>query len=168
MSRLLNPSQAFMAHELREQGVTPGRIAEMLNVDEAVLRRSFRLPDLVEPEQVADEAPAESPSSWAPPADEHTHWRKVPVRGQELGIGVLRRMDARRVRLWGRDVWIDAQELVWCPSCLAFRTIEELSHPSNGCPVGVQWPSGTIWRLRDSDDESGRSRPIDLITRGGW
>ena len=105
-----------------------------------------------------------SEETWPPPANAATQWHEV------VPFGSRDRVKVREVMLWGKRVSIDADNRVWCPSCLDFRTVEQLGKHGNGCPVGIIRPSGTISRLDPGDDGPGatpRYRFLDLM-RQRW
>lgn len=127
--------------------------------------RSNRLRNPLEPGLPV--APLEVPA-WPPAVDERTEWGEVRIsRGYGQPAGVVR---VRWVLLWGKRVQINAASEVWCPSCLSFRTTEQLGHPHNSCPVGLPARSGVIVRVEDTtvDDGPRLDSAWDLIMRGQW
>jgi hypothetical protein len=181
---------AFRAREMSAAGLWSGRIADLLGVEPGAVQaalngRSFEVEPSAAPgsapvpvEPAAVEVPVESPlkasRDWPPPIDSATEWDEVRIsRGYGVAPDVVR---VRWVRLWGQRVRINAAGQVWCHCCLRFRTTEQLSHPFNGCPVGLPARSGTIVHLPDTTvDDGPRYLPVDgassaweKIARGKW
>lgn len=155
----MTAEQAFQARELSASGIWSGRIAELLDVDERDVLRALKGREFDdEPAEnaaallVGLPAPADPPS-WPPPVDESTVWSTVRpmrprthVRGGEVRV--------RRVQLWGKRVWINDRDEVFCDHChLGFRTIAQLGAPDNGCPVGLPARPGPYPIRADVDDE---------------
>lgn len=173
----LTPEQAFQARELSASGVWSGRIAELLGVDDRLLRLALdgrtgdelaqdevQVPEPAsEPARVVPEQRAD-PNGWPPPADERTVWSTLRMpKNSPLGDDV----QVRTVRLWGRDVQVDERGLVWCPACHRFRSVEALGTRGNSCPVGVIWPSGGVhWFDGDAPDPEPRYVTDDRAGRG--
>jgi hypothetical protein len=145
----LTVSQVFEIRELHRAGIWSGRISELLDVDEMLVRRALDAEagpgdgDEMATEPVV-EAPREEPvprpnppAAWAPPANSSTRWQE-----RRLITGETVRL--REVPLWGRLVLIDADWLVFCPCCWSMRTTDELGHPDNHCPVGIIWTGGPL------------------------
>ncbi|PZS15529.1 MAG: hypothetical protein DLM57_12490 [Pseudonocardiales bacterium] len=176
----MSSEQAFRARELSASGIWSGRIAELLDVDETLVLRALAgdtFTDVAAP-LVVEAAPSEpeapepvDPNAWPPPVDDSTEWATVRIsRGYGLGVDEV---SVRWVMLWGQRVRINAAAEVWCHFCLTFKTTKALSHPHNGCPVGLPFRGGIV--AYDPDDvmpEEPRYPPVgggyvDLL-RASW
>lgn len=170
----MTPEQAFRARELSASGVWSGRIAEILGVDEMLVRRAIAGHDFREespapkPRPPAPPVPDPKPESvdpnaWPPQVGASTEWETVrvgsgPDRGQTVRV--------RWVMLWGQRVRINAQDEVWCHFCLRFKTTQQLSHPFNGCPVGLPHRGGLVTVDDTTEDDESRYLPGD--GRDSW
>jgi hypothetical protein len=71
------------------------------------------------------------------------------------------RVRCRLVRLWGRDVWVDDEGRVWCPSCKQLVEVVELGRVDNG-HAAIGLPFRAEGQLLPVGDEPGRRRRDDL------
>jgi hypothetical protein len=150
---------AFTARELHREGIWSGRIADLLDVDELLVRRALNGEDFEDepPAPVEDDDPTApppvDPNAWPPPIDGSTVWSTVrPVRPRTnvCGEGVR----VREVLLWGKPVLINDRDEVFCDWCHhAFRTADQLRSPNNRCPVGLRRPPGVIYIPDASGDD---------------
>ena len=72
---------------------------------------------------------------WPPLVDADTEWRTqaIRVRSDRWPFGMEQEMvRLRRVKLWGREEWIDAEGRVCCGGCLELVSLDELSRTGNG------------------------------------
>jgi hypothetical protein len=89
-------------------------------------------------------------SDWPPAADSSTVWTTVhPLGGEPTRV--------RPVRLWGEDVLINADALVWCDGCRQFLEATELSRPDNAHRVGLPPRHGAV--LPMTGDEAAAAEP---------
>jgi hypothetical protein len=155
----LTDTEAFTARELHERGVWSGRIAELLDIEEADVRRALaghrpepqQAPEPVQPKL---KAPKRAAQSWPPLPDASTVWEEMRVYTTYPDSEVIR---VRPVRLWGREVRINMADEVWCPNCRKFKDVAYLGGPYNSCPVGI---------MRTGIHESDASVPLD--GEPGW
>jgi hypothetical protein len=62
------------------------------------------------------------PHPWPPPPTDEAPWHTRQLRDIRGAFQVV----VREVRLWGHIVLVDEHDAIWCPSCRAFVTREEL------------------------------------------
>ncbi|WP_375491997.1 hypothetical protein [uncultured Jatrophihabitans sp.] len=149
---------AFRVRALNAGGLQSDRIAELLSVGLSEVRSVLNgwepddvdelEPALVEGQEMSGPAvpvpaePVDEAPSWPPAPDASTRWHEV-VTHHEYGYAPTRER-VRWVRLWGKDVEVNAAAEVWCPHCQRFRSTAQLGHPRNGCPVGLPPRGGLI------------------------
>lgn len=141
----MTSEMAFRTRELSESGLWSGRIAELLDVDERLVRRAIAgeifedepppRPGADMPARPARPKPVDR-DAWPPPVDESTEWASV-----SLSRGYAQKptsVHVRSVQLWGKRVQIRANGDVWCTWCGGtFHTVAKLGAPGNGCPTGL-------------------------------
>ncbi len=164
----MTPELAFQAREMSADGLWSGRIAELLKVDETFVLQALSgktFDDVPTFDAVpAPAVPSSSvdPNAWPPPVDTATEWDTVRIsRGYGLGVDEI---SVRWVRLWGQPVRINDDHEVWCHFCLTFKTTKDLSHPYNGCPVGLPFRGGIV--SYGPDDVMPEPPPLDALDDG--